>query len=96
MRALLDVVDYALQIYWFIIILTAVMSWLLAFNVINHRNEFVRTVWNGLNAVTEPVLRPIRRMLPNLGGVDVSPIIVLLMILFIQSVIARYIYPNVY
>lgn len=96
MRALLDVVNAALEIFWFIIIVTAVMSWLLAFNVINYRNEFVRAVWNGLNAVTEPLLRPIRRLLPNLGGVDISPIILLLIIMLVQRIIAYYVYPYVY
>lgn len=96
MRALLDLLFLILQLYSYMIIATAIMSWLLAFDVINFRNELVRSVWNFLNAVTEPVLRPIRRMLPNLGGVDVSPIILLLLIWFIEHVIQLYVYPNVY
>lgn len=96
MRALLLVIIYALNIYWYIIIFAAIMSWLLAFNVINYRNEFVRAIWRGLEAVTEPVLRPIRRILPNLGGIDISPIIVLLVILLIQQIVMMYIYPYVF
>ena len=96
MRAILDVVLLALQIYVWLLIASAVLSWLIAFNVINTRNQFVSTVWDALYRVTEPVLRPIRERLPNLGGLDISPIILLLIIYFIQSVIVRYIYPNVF
>ena len=96
MRAILDVILILLHIYTYIIIATAIISWLLAFDVINFRNELVRSVWNFLNAVTEPVLRPIRGLLPNLGGIDVSPIILLLLLFLIEDVIQRYVYPYVY
>ena len=96
MRALLDVVMLVLNIYTWLLIASAVLSWLVAFNVVNTRNDVVRTVWDFLYRVTEPVLRPIRNMLPNLGGIDVSPIIVLLLIFFIQRVIALYLYPAVF
>ncbi|RDJ22626.1 YggT family protein [Bosea caraganae] len=96
MRAVLDVVMLALNLYWWILIISAVLSWLIAFNVINTRNQFVATVWDMLYKMTEPVLRPIRERLPNFGGLDISPIIVLLLIVFIQSVIVRYLYPNVF
>lgn len=96
MRSVLDVILLALQIYVWILIASAVLSWLIAFNVINTRNQFVSTVWDMLYRATEPVLRPIRSRLPNLGGLDISPIILLLIIYFIQSVIVRYIYPNVF
>ena len=88
MHALIVVILYALALLRILIIVSAVMSWLLAFNVINFHNEFVRTVYNGLNALTEPLLRPIRRILPNLGGIDISPIIALLIILFAEQLIA--------
>jgi YggT family protein len=96
MRAILDVVLLALQIYVWLLIASAVLSWLIAFNVINTRNQFVSTIWDSLYRITEPALRPIRQRLPNLGGIDISPIILLLVIYFIQSVIVRYIYPNVF
>ncbi len=96
MQAVLDVVDLALNLYVWIIIASAIVSWLVAFNVINARNDFVRTVWDFLYRATEPALRPIRRMLPNLGGIDISPIILLLIIFFLQSVIARYLRPIVF
>ena len=93
MRALLDVIMLALQLYVWILIASAVMSWLVAFGVVNMRNDVVRTIWNFLHQATEPALRPIRRILPNLGGIDISPIILLLVIFFIQRVIELYLYP---
>ena len=96
MRALLDVILLALQLYVWLLIISAVLSWLIAFNVVNVRNEVVRTIWNFLYQITEPVLRPIRNVLPNLGGIDISPIVLVLIIILIQRVIAYYIYPSVF
>ena len=96
MRAVLDVILLVLQMYTYVIIVVAIMSWLIAFNVINVYNNVVRTIWDALNAVTEPALRPIRRMLPNFSGLDLSPLVLLLLIFLIQDIIAKYIYPNVF
>lgn len=96
MRALLDVILIVLQLYIWILIASAILSWLIAFNVVNTRNQFVAMVGDFLWRITEPVLRPIRNIMPNLGGIDISPVIVILIIIFIQSVITRYIYPNVF
>jgi YggT family protein len=96
MRAILDVLLLILQIYTYIIIIVAIMSWLIAFNVINVYNDVVRTIWNALNAVTEPLLKPIRNVLPALGGLDISPVILLLLIFLLQDIIERYVYPNVF
>ena len=93
MRALLNVILLALQLYTYLIVASAILSWLVAFNVVNTRNDFVRSVWNFLDAVTQPVLRPIRNILPNLGGVDISPIILILLIIFIQNLIVDYLVP---
>ncbi len=93
MRAVLDLILLVLELYTWVIIAVAVLSWLIAFNVINVYNDVVRAIWNALNGLTEPVLRPIRRLLPNLGGLDISPIILLLGIFFIERVIQYYIYP---
>ena len=87
MIELLTFISYLLQLYIYIIIAAAVLSWLIAFNVVNARNPVVAGIGEFLYRVTEPVLRPIRNLLPNLGGIDVSPIIVILIIIFIQSVI---------
>ena len=96
MRALLEVILIALRLYVWVIIAAAILSWLIAFNVVNTRNSFVAMIGETLYRMTEPVLRPIRRMLPNLGGIDVSPIILLLIIFFLERVIVRYFYPAVF
>ncbi|HVY00511.1 MAG TPA: YggT family protein [Pseudorhodoplanes sp.] len=84
---ILSFISYLLTLYVWVLIAAAVMSWLVAFNVINPYNQVVRTFGEFLYRITEPVLRPIRNVLPNLGGIDISPVIVILIIFFIQSVI---------
>jgi YggT family protein len=96
MRALFDVIYIALDLYLWIVIAAAIFSWLVAFHVVNTRNQVVAMVGEFLYRITEPALRPIRNLLPNLGGIDISPVILFLIIIFIQRVIALYIYPNVY
>lgn len=96
MRAILDIILLVLQIYIWLLIGAAVLSWLIAFNVVNTRNQVVAMAADFLFRITEPVLRPIRSMMPNLGGIDVSPVILILIILFLENVIVRYIYPNVF
>jgi len=96
MRAVLDIVLLVLQIYIWLLIAAAVLSWLVAFNVVNTRNQVVHMIGDMLYRLTEPLLRPIRSMLPNLGGIDISPVILILLILFLENVIIRYIYPNVF
>ena len=86
---LFRVVSMALDLYWWVIIVMAVMSWLLAFDVINMRNDFVRSIWNAVTALTEPLLRPIRRFIPPIGGMDISPVILLLLLSFIQMEMAE-------
>jgi YggT family protein len=96
MRALLDVLLVVLNLYIYVIIAAAILSWLVAFNVVNRYNDVVRGIWNLVTALTEPLLRPIRGMIPNFGGIDISPLILLLLIWFLEDVIERYIYPNVF
>lgn len=96
MRALLDVILVILQIYWWVVIAMIIMSWLISFNVINTRNQFVAAVWRILNQLTDPVLRPIRRYMPNMGGLDLSPLVLFLIIFLIERVIIYYIYPFVF
>lgn len=78
MRVAINVLVILLDFYWWVIIGSAVLSWLMAFGVVNAYNPTVRSIWQALDAMTEPVLRPIRRLLPNTGAVDLSPIFVLL------------------
>jgi YggT family protein len=96
MRALFLVIDLALELYLWIVIAMAIFSWLVAFNVVNTRNQVVAMIGDFLYRITEPALRPIRNMLPNLGGIDISPVILFLIIVFIRYVIALYILPNVF
>ena len=96
MRSILYVILLVLDLYIWLLIAAAVLSWLVAFNVINARNQFVAMVGDFLFRVTEPVLRPIRNMLPSLGGIDVSPVVVILIIILIKDIIVRYIYPAVF
>jgi YggT family protein len=96
MRALFYVIDLALQLYIWILIAAAVFSWLVAFNVVNTRNSAVGMVGDFLYRITEPALRPIRNLMPNLGGIDISPVILILIIIFIRYCIALYILPYVF
>src|SRR6201986_582015 len=93
--ALFGVIDIVLRLYVYILIASAIFSWLYAFNVINSSNQFVNSVGRFLYNVTEPVLRPIRRVLPDLGGIDISPIILLLIIFFLRSLMWNTLYPLV-
>jgi YggT family protein len=88
---ILSFISFLLWLYIYVLIAWAVLSWLLAFNVVNTRHPVVNTIAEFLYRITEPVLRPIRRRLPNLGGIDISPIIVWLIILFIVWVILPFI-----
>ena len=87
MRAVLDVILLALNLYVWILIAAAVFSWLVAFNVVNMRNQFVATVGEFLYRITEPALRPIRNVMPNLGGIDISPIILIIGLMFLERLI---------
>ena len=87
MVELFGFISLLLTLYIYLLVAAAVMSWLVAFNVVNPRNQFVSMVGEFLYRVTEPVLRPIRNVMPNLGGIDISPIIVIIIIWFIQLVI---------
>ena len=95
MRSLLWLIDTVITLYVWLLIASAVLSWLIAFNVVNTRNQFVATVGEFLYRITEPALRPIRNMMPNLGGIDVSPVILILIIFLIERIIIHYVYPNV-
>jgi YggT family protein len=87
MIELFGFISLLLTLYIYILVAAAVMSWLIAFNVVNPRNQFVSMVGEFLYRITEPVLRPVRNVLPNLGGIDISPIIVIIIIWFIQLVV---------
>ena len=89
MTAFLQFIDWLLAAYLIIVFASVVFSWLYAFNVVNPRNQFVALVGQTLNALTEPVLRPIRRALPTASGVDFSPMVLVIIIIFIRAVVIR-------
>ncbi|MGA8615513.1 MAG: YggT family protein [Xanthobacteraceae bacterium] len=80
-------VDTVINLYIWILIAAAILSWLIAFNVVNTRNHFVAGVGNFFYHVTEPALRPIRSVLPNLGGIDISPVVLIIGLLFLERII---------
>jgi len=89
MYALLNLVTTIIDLYIYVIIGSAILSWLIAFNVVNTQNRFVYTVYDVLHRLTEPALAPIRRIMPNLGGLDISPVILLLGLIFLQNFIGH-------
>ncbi len=93
MRALLDVIMYILEFYVYVLVASAVLSWLIAFNVVNTRNNFVSTISDILYRLTEPVLAPIRRFIPPFGGLDLSFLVLWFGIVFLQRVIIHNLYP---
>src|SRR5262250_1981518 len=95
MVPLIGFIVLVIDLYIWVVIIGAILSWLIAFNVVNTQNRFVYSVADMLYRLTEPGLRPIRRVLPNLGGIDISPIILFFIILFLRLVIGLYIIPNV-
>jgi YggT family protein len=80
-------IDTLITLYIYVLIAAAVMSWLIAFNVVNSYNPTVRRIWDFLYRVTEPALRPIRAILPNLGGIDISPVILIIGLMFLRVLI---------
>jgi YggT family protein len=92
LESLLNVLSLVLRLYTFVIFAAVILSWLIAFNVVNRHNDVVRSAWNFVTALTEPLLRPIRAFVPNLGGIDISPLILLIAIYFLSSVLDGYRY----
>lgn len=93
MVAMFWLIDTVLQLYVYVIFAMVILSWLIAFNVVNLSNGFVAAVANFLREITEPVLGPIRRLMPNLGSIDISPIVLLLGIMFTQILLRTTIAP---
>ena len=86
--SLFAIAIYLLNVLWWIIIVQAILSWLIAFNVVNMSSPFVRSVATALDRLTAPLYRPIRRFLPDFGGIDFSPLVVLLLIMVVQKLLA--------
>ncbi len=90
MNSIIFLVLQVIQIFIWVIIASAILSWLIAFNVVNTQNRFVYIVADTLNRLTDPVLRPIRQFMPNLGGIDLSPVVLILLLIFAQNLIIEY------
>jgi YggT family protein len=87
MQTILDVLLFAIQLVWIILLAWVILSWLVAFGVVNMRNQFVATIYRALYGLTEPVLRPIRKILPNTGAIDLSPIVLVVVLFIIERLI---------
>lgn len=87
MAELIDFIVYLLQLFIWVVIIHAIMSWLVAFNVVNMSNRFVNAVLTGLDRVLDPILRPIRRLLPDMGGIDLSPLVLILGVMLTQRLL---------
>lgn len=87
---ILQIVHIILTVLWWFIIAQAVMSWLIAFNVINTHNDFVNQLWTVLDRITEPLYRPFRRIMPDFGGLDLTPMLVLILIIILDGPVLNY------
>ena len=87
MNELWTVVDFVLMIAQWVIVIQAILSWLIAFNVINTSNDAVRGIWQALDRVTESLYRPLRRILPDFGALDLAPLVVLLIIILLRRLV---------
>jgi YggT family protein len=89
MIALLSFIAMVITLYMWVIIISVILSWLIAFNVINRHNQFVYMIADSMQRLSEPALRPIRRALPDLGGLDISPVVLILILIFLRDVVIR-------
>ncbi|HEX7752345.1 MAG TPA: YggT family protein [Novosphingobium sp.] len=83
----IDIISYLIQIIQFVVIVQFIMYLLLTFNVINTRNQFVESLWRALNAILDPMLAPIRRIMPNTGGIDFSPMVLIVGLVIVQKIL---------
>ena len=96
MQSFLAIFNLAVNLVFYIIIIQAILSWLVAFDVLNLRQPFVWQIWSGLNRMTEPLYRPIRNVLPDMGGIDLSPLVVLFGLYALQIVVNNNLGPMAY
>ena len=96
MKSIFILLDTIITIYLWIIIVNAVLSWLVAFNILNTQNRFVFSVLDATYKMTDPLLRPIRNFLPNLGGIDISPVILILLLMFLRNLAFEFLAPSMF
>ena len=96
MKSIFLQVDSVINIYIWLIIINVILSWLVSFNVLNTQNRFVFAVLNATHQLTDPVLNKIRRFIPNLGSIDISPIVLILLLIFIRNLFFELLAPNLF
>ena len=96
MKSIFLLVDSVINIYIWLIIINAILSWLVAFNVLNTQNRFVFAILNVTHQLTDPVLNKIRRFIPNLGSIDISPVVLILLLIFIRNLFFELLAPNLF
>ena len=96
MKSLFLLIDSVINIYIWLIIINAILSWLVAFNVLNTQNRFVFAALNATHQLTDPVLNKIRKFIPNLGSIDISPVVLILLLFFIRNLFFELLAPNLF
>ena len=96
MKSIFLLVDSVINIYIWLIIINVILSWLVTFNVLNTQNKFVFAVLNATHQLTDPVLNKIRRFIPNLGSIDISPVVLILLLIFIRNLFFELLAPNLF
>ena len=96
MKSLFLLIDSIINIYIWLIIINAILSWLVAFNVLNTQNRFVFAVLNATHQLTDPVLNKIRKFIPNLGSIDISPVVLILLLIFTRNLFFELLAPNLF
>ena len=96
MKSLFLLIDNIINIYIWLIIINVILSWLVAFNVLNTQNRFVFMILNGTHQLTDPALNKIRKFIPNLGSIDISPVILILLLIFIRNLFFELLAPKLF
>ena len=96
MKSIFILLDSVIQIYLWVIIINALLSWLVAFNILNTQNRFVFSVLDVTYKLTDPVLNKIRRFIPNFGSIDISPVILILALMFLRNLVFEIFAPNLF
>jgi YggT family protein len=94
MLAVLDIIRIVIQLLMLVLVVQAILSWLLVFNVVNGRNQVVKAIWQFTHALTEPMLKPIRSVIKPINGLDLAPLILILLLILVDRLLIYYVYPQ--
>lgn len=94
MLAVLDIIRIVIQLLMLVLVVQAILSWLLVFNVVNGRNQVVKTIWQVSHSLTEPMLKPIRSVVRPINGLDLAPLILILLLILVDRLLIYYVYPQ--